>query len=106
METPQKNSQKLLRDGLTLTEQLDAHFKEKKPIKCKACNDIKFWCRGCGGSIKKEAMKAAGIPDNEIETIYKIQFGGCEKNHVPCYLCNRKCDRWWSRHLNKLIKTT
>jgi hypothetical protein len=54
---------------------------------CKACGNSGWWCRGCGGSYKIQAMKEAGLEN--AEEIRDFQFAGCEEALVPCFLCNR-----------------
>lgn len=56
---------------------------------CKACGDHGYWCRGCGGMIKINALMAAGYTEEEANQIRNYQFAGCEEAYVPCYLCNR-----------------
>lgn len=59
---------------------------------CKACGDCGYWCRGCGGMIKIDALMAAGYTEEEANQIRNYQFAGCEEAYIPCYLCNRSGD--------------
>ncbi len=54
---------------------------------CKACGNSGWWCRGCGGSFKLDAMEEAGIEN--ADEIRDYQFAGCEEPMVPCFLCNK-----------------
>jgi hypothetical protein len=56
---------------------------------CRACGDMGWWCRGCGGGDKIDGMIAVGITNDEADDIYHEQFAGCDKPFVPCYVCNR-----------------
>lgn len=60
----------------------------QKQTVCEACNDHYWWCRGCSGYEKVEAMIAAKINPSEAQYIYKLQFGSCGLPMIPCYLCN------------------
>ena len=48
-----------------------------------------WWCRGCGGIGKIEALKEFGLNTTQAEEIYDIQFGSCSDLLIPCYICNR-----------------
>jgi hypothetical protein len=57
---------------------------------CDACDNGRFWCRGCGGCSKKEALLESKLfTKRQVEKIYLYQSGGCDKQFVPCFLCNR-----------------
>jgi len=58
-------------------------------VECIACNDIAWWCRGCGGSEKMKGLKNAGFTMEEVHSIYDAQFGCCSESVVPCYVCNK-----------------
>jgi hypothetical protein len=62
---------------------------EVPKILCTACGDLGYWCRGCGGMLKIDALLASGFTEEEAEQIHKYQIAGCEEPYVPCYLCNR-----------------
>jgi len=62
---------------------------EVPKILCTACGDHGFWCRGCGGMLKIDALLASGFTEEEAEQIRNYQFAGCEEPYVPCYICNR-----------------
>jgi len=62
---------------------------EVPKILCTACGDLGYWCRGCGGMLKIDALLASGFTEEEAEQIHKYQFAGCDEPYVPCYLCNR-----------------
>ncbi len=62
---------------------------EVPKILCTACGDLGYWCRGCGGMLKIDALLASGFTEEEAEQIRNYQFAGCEEPYVPCYLCNR-----------------
>ena len=79
------NTMNKLRDGLTLLRDMDELYDDDK---CKACNNMRVWCRGCGGPNKIDAMIEAGIPKDTAKYIRDIQFGCCSLPMVPCYLCN------------------
>lgn len=55
---------------------------------CDACGSQGWWCRGCGGPSKLEALQKKGIAEDVAQAIYTFQFGCCSER-VPCYVCNR-----------------
>ena len=72
----------------TLTSQVKK-TSEGTLVPCEACGSEGWWCRGCGGSYKKDGMIRAGLTENEVDSIYQMQFAGCQNPLVPCYVCNR-----------------
>ncbi len=61
----------------------------EKKEECAACGDLRWWCRGCGGFYKREALKDQGYSEELTETIIHYQFGCCSLPYFPCFLCNR-----------------
>lgn len=59
--------------------------------KCQACFDSGFWCRGCGGTNKKKALKNKGYGNIIVDLLYNTQFSSCGEETIPCFLCNL-CD--------------
>lgn len=55
---------------------------------CSACGSQGWWCRGCGGAEKREALQKYGFSEKTADAIYRRQFGCCSLR-VPCYVCNR-----------------
>ena len=62
-------------------------------MSCLACNDNLWWCRGCGGARKIKGMVDSGMSQRLAEAIYNVQFAGCDKPCVPCFVCNRNGQR-------------
>lgn len=55
---------------------------------CIACEDSHWWCRGCDGSDKMEALQQK-FPLDFCNEIYHYQFDSCDTPLIPCFLCNR-----------------
>jgi hypothetical protein len=58
-------------------------------IRCRACLDTNWWCRGCADNDKKTALIKSGLGQKEANKIFKTQFGSCSRTLIPCYICNR-----------------
>lgn len=70
---------------------------------CAACGaGHGYWCRGCGGRDKLDALKEHGYTEQVAQRIYKAQFGSCTRHMVPCYLCNRDGSRPPKRDIKAL----
>lgn len=62
----------------------------KTEPECEACGGVRWWCRGCGRAMKKQAMEAAGLDKYVIGDVLESQWGECDSFFLPCFLCNKR----------------
>lgn len=84
---------RVLKVNMKTSKEVSEKAREHKVVVCPACNDIRWWCRGCGSDAKISGMMEMGVSKSVAKSIVNVQFAGCDAPLVPCFICNRNGEK-------------